>query len=264
MDKYEEANIKRSEALRGRVKSDETRARMRKPKSDEARQNMRQPKSEEHRARIAAAVRASWDDKRRAEFSARRTGEGNPSFGTHESEELKQAKSERFSGESNPFYGQRHSEEFKQKQSAGRMGKCAALKKYGVSEEEYQVQNALGNRWCFFGKHFVPEKFLDKSGVCEDHRAEFRRKSDLKKHFGIDQAWYDEKLADQDGVCAICGNGATARNKRHLCIDHNHATGALRGILCAKCNTSIERLETIPNWTLLAINYLSKYGSGLS
>lgn len=70
--------------------------------------------------------------------------------------------------------------------------------------------------------------------------SERRRDTRLKELYGISLARYKEILAAQGGGCAICGAkqkpGAPA-----LSVDHDHKTGALRGILCPRCN---ERLLT--------------------
>lgn len=60
---------------------------------------------------------------------------------------------------------------------------------------------------------------------------------------------YLELINSSNGVCEICGISETENHRRH-CVDHNHETGELRGILCASCNAgigvfhdSIEKLE---------------------
>lgn len=40
-------------------------------------------------------------------------------------------------------------------------------------------------------------------------------------------------LRRQNGVCAICGDEGT------LCIDHDHKTGKVRGLLCRRCNIGL-------------------------
>jgi len=47
---------------------------------------------------------------------------------------------------------------------------------------------------------------------------------------------YAAQLEKQGGGCAICG----ARPKsRRLNIDHEHGTGAVRGLLCPRCNRGL-------------------------
>lgn len=45
----------------------------------------------------------------------------------------------------------------------------------------------------------------------------------------------------QGGGCAICGN---APKTRRLHVDHNHATGAIRGLLCYRCNRNLPTYAT--------------------
>ncbi len=60
----------------------------------------------------------------------------------------------------------------------------------------------------------------------------------LRSSYGITYEEYETLLAAQEGVCAICGGGTS---KRHFAVDHNHRTGQVRGLLCARCNTGLAR-----------------------
>jgi hypothetical protein len=44
-------------------------------------------------------------------------------------------------------------------------------------------------------------------------------------------------LLAQDGGCAICG--APPPDEQSLHVDHDHDTGAVRGLLCFTCNAGI-------------------------
>ncbi|MFE2712220.1 endonuclease domain-containing protein [Streptomyces mirabilis] len=60
-------------------------------------------------------------------------------------------------------------------------------------------------------------------------------------------------LAKQAGLCAICrtvpelqrANTRTGRRWTPFHVDHDHATGAVRGLLCTPCNTTLGRIEAI-------------------
>jgi hypothetical protein len=80
-----------------------------------------------------------------------------------------------------------------------------------------------------------------------------QRSARLKREFNITIAQYDEMLKNQDGHCAICGNG---RGKRRLAVDHNHVTGEVRGLLCSNCNVGIGSFKENKETLKRAIGYL--------
>ena len=85
-----------------------------------------------------------------------------------------------------------------------------------------------------------------------------KRKSDLKKAYGITLERYDEILAAQNGVCAICerktSGGPSKMNYLH--VDHCHDTKQVRGLLCHKCNIGIGHLNHDPITLVAALKYL--------
>lgn len=60
-----------------------------------------------------------------------------------------------------------------------------------------------------------------------------RYKQWLKSLYGITIEELNNQSKEQGHVCAICGK---AQNNRKLVVDHNHATGQVRGLLCINCN----------------------------
>lgn len=92
------------------------------------------------------------------------------------------------------------------------------------------------------------------------HRAKNRQ---LKKKFDITYDDYVKMLTEQNGVCAICCKKETYKNRygtvRELSVDHNHTTGKVRGLLCARCNAAIGMLEEdVPRIHVL-IRYLEHH-----
>ena len=81
---------------------------------------------------------------------------------------------------------------------------------------------------------------------------------ELRRDFGKDLQWYQKKFEEQGGKCAICRRPAEEFKKR-LAVDHDHVTDECRGLLCGRCNTSLERLEYVPNFIENALAYLEKY-----
>lgn len=56
--------------------------------------------------------------------------------------------------------------------------------------------------------------------------------------YGLTVEDYNKMLKHQKGRCAICGK-TEKEHGRHLCVDHNHKTGMVRGLLCLYCNSRL-------------------------
>jgi hypothetical protein len=68
---------------------------------------------------------------------------------------------------------------------------------------------------------------------------EVLRNTRYKSKYGITLDDYNAMYAKQNGLCYICGKPETVLldgKVRWLAVDHNHATGEVRKLLCGKCN----------------------------
>jgi len=90
--------------------------------------------------------------------------------------------------------------------------------------------------------------------VADGRRQAQNRRSHLKRKYGITPEQYDEMLAAQGGGCAICGR--PPRDDIALHVDHDHETGAIRGITCFRCNNALGDLDDDPKLLARAAQYL--------
>lgn len=74
-------------------------------------------------------------------------------------------------------------------------------------------------------------------------RKEIDRNYLLKKRYGITLQAYNAMLTAQGGGCAICGARPETVHHGTLPVDHCHATGKTRGLLCDNCNRALGLLK---------------------
>lgn len=67
------------------------------------------------------------------------------------------------------------------------------------------------------------------------------RRNHLKRRFGMTVEDWDHMWANQGGCCAICKKPLTPGHGTH--VDHDHTTGAVRSLLCLKCNTALGKVH---------------------
>lgn len=77
----------------------------------------------------------------------------------------------------------------------------------------------------------------------------------LQRKYGITLAEYDDMLESQAGGCAICG-ATPEENGKRLCVDHDHETDEVRGLLCNGCNVGLGRFLDNPALLRSAANYV--------
>jgi hypothetical protein len=82
------------------------------------------------------------------------------------------------------------------------------------------------------------------------------RERHLVRKYGVDLATYDKMLEAQDGVCAICGTTPDTQRYGVFHVDHCHATGRVRGLLCRGCNNVLGVVKDDPEALARAIAYL--------
>lgn len=85
------------------------------------------------------------------------------------------------------------------------------------------------------------------------------RDAHLMRKFGITQTDYDRMLTEQGGGCALCGCRAEEQKGRYqtyLHVDHCHATGRVRGLLCDEHNMLLGRFDDNPALLRRAAEYL--------
>ncbi|QHB36624.1 HNH endonuclease [Arthrobacter phage Adolin] len=84
-----------------------------------------------------------------------------------------------------------------------------------------------------------------------------------QKLYGLTADEVEQLAVAQEHKCAICRLPAD-ESPYGLCVDHDHATGEVRGLLCFKCNTALGKLGDSTELLYAAIRYLERGTDGPS
>jgi hypothetical protein len=112
-----------------------------------------------------------------------------------------------------------------------------------------------------------PEKMREKLYAWRrknvEHLRRYHHQRAMAKKFGMDATLYRTLFQMQGGRCAICGEPETAKHNgrvKGLAVDHVHATGRIRGLLCGNCNNGLGRFMDSPARLRKAAQYLEEMG----
>lgn len=83
------------------------------------------------------------------------------------------------------------------------------------------------------------------------------RKLHVRTRYGLTLEDLDALREAQGYCCLLCGRHESEL-VRSLHVDHNHASGEVRGLLCFACNTGIGKLGDAPVLLRRAADYLER------
>lgn len=130
----------------------------------------------------------------------------------------------------------------------------SAARKIGCSVEHWLARRLAGEKWCFACRQWK-------------HRTNFTRDASRKggltsqcrpcmsvatkaSIYGVRRADISALQERHKGKCAVC------KRERRVVVDHDHATGVLRGMLCDRCNQGLGFFADDPSLLRSAANYL--------
>jgi hypothetical protein len=89
------------------------------------------------------------------------------------------------------------------------------------------------------------------------HRARARATTRAWK-YGVTLEQFDQLFENQEGLCGICSRLMQKRGDRPFvaCVDHDHVTGKVRGLLCGFCNVGLGHFKDSPTILRNAVGYV--------
>ena len=111
------------------------------------------------------------------------------------------------------------------------------------------------------------EYYLRNAEACRERTRETRRKkpwypreSWLKHNYGLTKEAFLALLVGQDNRCAVCRDVILDAPRKAgvmaACVDHDHETGVVRGLLCSRCNVGLGQFLDSPARLKAAAVYL--------
>lgn len=95
------------------------------------------------------------------------------------------------------------------------------------------------------------------------HYINKKRDAHRKRKFGLSPEGFKQMQDSQGNKCAICRKEESGRRSKTdvstLSVDHCHATGKIRGLLCNKCNSMLGMIDDDKSILKAAVEYLEKY-----
>lgn len=85
-------------------------------------------------------------------------------------------------------------------------------------------------------------------------------KGHVRRKYGLSWEDYTRLFDRQKGECALCQSGHDLLEVGGLCVDHDHDTGKVRGLLCKGCNSALGALGD----SVRAIRHVLAYLEGSS
>lgn len=141
--------------------------------------------------------------------------------------------------------------------------------RYALSPVDVALPIGPGNfRWALpiDAEHNSSKDLSGYMKAVRKHNSDVYRAKHLKKEYGADVAYERRLLVEQAGLCAICAKpeelSRNSKSSRRLSLDHDHTTGALRGLLCGNCNLGVGYLCDDPDVMRKAAAYTERYRAG--
>lgn len=86
------------------------------------------------------------------------------------------------------------------------------------------------------------------------------RSDHLYYRYGITLKQYHDLATAQGNACMLCRHipdvNSPHPSRRYLCVDHDHRTGEVRGLLCHRCNVGLGNFKDDIEVLTRAIAYL--------
>jgi hypothetical protein len=97
-------------------------------------------------------------------------------------------------------------------------------------------------------------------GSFKGDRKDYARKWDLRKKYNLTVEQVEAMAKAQNGRCGCCP-AVLGENGAKVCVDHDHVTRAVRGLLCDPCNKALGLMQDDVDRLRRAADYLELHAA---
>lgn len=133
---------------------------------------------------------------------------------------------------------------------------CGKIKPYEDFAEHPRCVGGRNSKCRSCKNVMAADHYQRNKDIIREKRKGRHRKTWTMQKYGLPEEKYQEMYAAVDGRCQICNN-----HHKTLCVDHDHATGKIRGLLCTRCNFGLGNLKDDVSLLNKAIIYLQNASS---
>ncbi len=137
-------------------------------------------------------------------------------------------------------------------------------------QSEWRAKNVNGIK--SYQKQWKAKNVESVKAYQAEYHSEYRQRDEvqhaywernLKRNYRMTPDRFNALWHQQEGKCLICTVDMLPRGRknRSVAVDHNHATGEIRGLLCRCCNRAIGLLQDSPEILRSAADYLQQKGN---
>lgn len=134
--------------------------------------------------------------------------------------------------------------------------KCGEFKRHTEFSRNSGISHGMSPRCKECSRRKFSEDELAKMRADYASKRQHHLDYKLFQAYGITRKQWNQMTESQDYRCASCGDVAP------LCVDHDHATGEVRGLLCTRCNTALGLLREDTEIIVALAVYIEKFEVG--
>lgn len=122
---------------------------------------------------------------------------------------------------------------------------------FGVVARRYAARER--NLWCRECRNAYQRDYRKSWAAQHPEKKAAQKRRALVRSYGLTPEAYEAMHASQNGKCAICRREEAERS---LSVDHCHARGHVRGLLCGNCNRMLGLAADDPSLLRRAARYV--------